>query len=213
MYLGSLKTLNNKLNSIASIFDCINSYFLIRRFNALISNLNNPITSTELTRMPSWAIGYDIFDKNAWSRSTIHFTTNDREAKTSTSLSFNFNRPGRSPSFEWRSPMVIGTRGGGGCLRKNKIKILSTYVIRIIHGGIIHAVLVVSKCKSIMVPWSNGSFKRKGFFCLHSYTIHIIKSWNMVQKMAKRLKKRFWKIQFWLCDKMKQIMRHLYTDI
>ena len=73
--------------------------------------------------------------------------------------------------------MVIGTRGGGGCLRKNKIKILSSYIIRIIHGGIIHAVLVVRKCKSIMVPWSNGSFKRNwGFFLPAQYTIHIIKS-------------------------------------
>ena len=100
MYLGSLKTLNYKLNSIASIFDCINSYFLIRRFNALISNLNNPITSTELTRAMSRAIGYDIFDKYARSRSSIDFATNNGESKTGTSLSFHLNRPRGSPSFQ-----------------------------------------------------------------------------------------------------------------
>ena len=64
-YLGCLKALDDKLNGISSIFNSIDSHFLIRRMYGLISDLNDPITSKKLTRTPGWTVGNDIFNENA----------------------------------------------------------------------------------------------------------------------------------------------------
>ena len=56
--------MDDKLYGISSIFNSIDSHFLIRRMYGLISNLNDPITSKKLTRTPGWTVGNDIFNEN-----------------------------------------------------------------------------------------------------------------------------------------------------